>query len=79
MVPFPFVFFKHMHLQELFFFLVFFYLFRAVPAAYGGSQARGQIGATTAGLRHGRVFDLYHMGSESGLQPMPQLMGTMDP
>ena len=27
-------------------------LFRAVPAAYGDSQARGGIGATAAGLRH---------------------------
>ena len=25
-------------------------LFRAVPAAYGGSQARGQIGAVATGL-----------------------------
>ena len=28
----------------------FFFLFRAVPAAYGGSQARGQIGAVATGL-----------------------------
>ena len=26
--------------------------FRAVPAAYGGSQARGPIGVVVAGLRH---------------------------
>ena len=32
-----------------FFFLVFF---RAALAAYGGSQARGQIGAADAGLHH---------------------------
>ena len=30
----------------------FFLLFRAPPVAYGGSQARGQIEATAAGLRH---------------------------
>ena len=30
----------------------FLRLFRAAPAAYGGSQARGQIRATAAGLRH---------------------------
>ena len=30
----------------------FFLLFRAVPVAYGGSQARGPIGATAAGLYH---------------------------
>ena len=29
-----------------------FLLFRAVHIAYGGSQARGPIGATTAGLHH---------------------------
>ena len=29
-----------------------FGFFRAMPAAYGSSQARGQIGATAAGLRH---------------------------
>ena len=27
-------------------------LFRAAPAAYGDSQAKGQIGATAAGLHH---------------------------
>ena len=30
----------------------FFGIFRAVPIAYGSSQARGQIGATAAGLHH---------------------------
>ena len=39
-------------MASLFFFLFFFCLFRAEPAAYGGSQARGQIGAVAAGLRH---------------------------
>ena len=29
-----------------------FLIFRAAPTAYGVSQARGQIGATAAGLRH---------------------------
>ena len=34
-------------------FIVFIYLFfRATPVAYGGSQARGQIGTTAAGLHH---------------------------
>ena len=28
------------------------YLFRAAPTAYGGFQARGQIGAVASGLRH---------------------------
>ena len=38
-------------LNEVGFF--FFCLFTATPAAYGGSQARGLIGATAAGLYHG--------------------------
>ena len=33
-------------------FLSFFNLFRAIPAAYGCSQAGGSIGALAAGLRH---------------------------
>ena len=32
-------------------FLLLFCLFRATPAAYGSSQARGQIGAAAASLR----------------------------
>ena len=32
--------------------LFFSLLFRAMPATYESSQVRGQIGATTAGLRH---------------------------
>ena len=34
------------------FFFFFFFLFRAKPVAYGGSQSRGQIGATAASLHH---------------------------
>ena len=34
-----------------YFIITIFLLFRAVPAAYGGSQARGRIGAVAAGLR----------------------------
>ena len=30
----------------------FFLLFRATPVAYGGSQARGPIGAPAASLHH---------------------------
>jgi len=33
-------------------YLFYFFLFRATPLAYGSSQARGQIGATAAGLHH---------------------------
>ena len=47
----------------------------AAPAAYGGSQARGLIGATAAGLRQ----SLSNAGSEPHLQPTPQLTATLDP
>ena len=40
---------KIRQLSKLFFLLL---LFRAAPAAYGGSQAWGQIRAATAGLHH---------------------------
>ena len=47
------------------FFNFFFFLFRATPVAYGGSQARDLIGAPAAGLRHSNarsrhVCDLHH-------------------
>ena len=31
---------------------IIFFLFRAAPAAYGGPQDRGRIGALAAGLHH---------------------------
>ena len=34
------------------FFVGFFCLFRVIPGADGGSQARGRIGALAAGLHH---------------------------
>ena len=34
------------------YFILIFLLFRATSVAYGGSQARGQIGAMAAGLHH---------------------------
>ena len=41
---------KHYNYGHFFFFFSFFGLFRAAPAAYGSSQARGGIGAVAAGL-----------------------------
>ena len=40
----------------------FFFLFRATPATYGSSPARGQVGATAAGLHHshGNTGSLTH-------------------
>ena len=43
--------------------------------AYGGSQARGLIGAVAAGLRQRHS----NAGSEPHLQPTPQLMARPDP
>ena len=46
--------------QQLFFFLAF-YLFRATSTAYGGAQARGQIGATATATRDlSHACDLHH-------------------
>uniref|UniRef100_A0A8D0N4C1 Catenin alpha-3 n=1 Tax=Sus scrofa TaxID=9823 RepID=A0A8D0N4C1_PIG len=44
------------------------------PAAYGGSQARGLIGAVATGLRQSHS----NMGSKPHLQPAPQLMAMPD-
>ena len=48
-IPFCFSFF---HLFFKFYFIFIFPLFRATPTAYGGSQARSQVGAIAAGLHH---------------------------
>ena len=50
-------------------------VFRAAPAANRGSQARGPIGATAAGLHHSHS----NAGSEWHLRPTPQLTATPDP
>ena len=57
----------------LFYFILL--LFRATPVAYGGSQARGRIGTTAAGLHHSHS----NTGSEPRLWPTPQLMAMTDP
>ena len=56
-------------------FYVFILCFRATPAAYGSSQARGWIRATSAGLHHTHS----NTGSKPCLQPTPQLMAMLDP
>ena len=61
------------------FIFIYFFIFcpfvfsRAAPAAYGGSQARGPIGAVAAGLRHSNAR------SEPCLRPTPQFTATLDP
>ena len=58
----------------LFFFVVVVAISWAAPAAYGGSQARGPIGAVATGLRQRHS----NAGSEPRLQPTPQLTATPD-
>ena len=55
--------------------LFFFSLFRAVPATYGNSQAKGRIGTTVAGLRH----SYSNVGSKPHLRSAPQLTAAPDP
>ena len=50
-------------------FWVLFCLFRATPAAYGGSQAKGQIGAVVAGLHHSHAGFLTHW-ARLGIEPV---------
>ena len=57
-----------------FIFFVFLPLLWAAPAAYGGSQARGRIGALATGLHQSHS----NAGSEPRLQPTPQLTATPD-
>ena len=59
----------------LLFFLICFLLLRATPAAYGDSQARGPIGATTAGLHHSHS----NIRSKPHVQLTPQLTAMPDP
>ena len=61
-------------LQEFFFFGLFAFS-RASPVAYGGSQARGLIGAVATGLCQSHS----NAGSEPSLRPTPQLTATLDP
>ena len=65
-----------MLLQIFFFFFFFFFsLSRAAPAAYGGYQARGPIGAVAPGLCQSHS----NAGSKPHLQLTPQLTATLDP
>ena len=61
--------------SQVFFVSVFFFLFRAVPVAYGGSQARGRIGTVAADLHHSHSSTI----SKPCLRPTPQRMATLDP
>ena len=56
-------------------YLFLFFYFSDAPIAYGSSQARGQIGATDAGLHHSHR----KAGSEPNLRPTPQLTAMPGP
>ena len=58
---------------------LFVCLFRAMPVAYGGSQARGQIGAVAASLHHSHSHS--HSSARSGLylRLTLQLAAMLDP
>ena len=62
-------------IRRLFFYFILFFLFRAVPMAYGSSQAMGQIQAIAAGLPHSHSNARF----EPWLWPIPQLIATPDP
>ena len=66
---------KHRKLLYEFQKMFIYFLFKATFAAYGNSQARGQIGATAAGLYHGHS----NSGSELHLQPTLKFMAMPNP
>ena len=55
--------------------LLFLPFFRAAPAAYGSSQARGRIEAAAASLCHSHINTRF----EPYLRPTPQLLATPGP
>ena len=57
------------------FLFCFVSLFRAEATAYGGSQARGRIGAVASDLCHSHS----KTGSEPGMQPTSEFTATSDP
>ena len=75
---FPFIIFLFLFAAFYLLFIVvpvtFFFFLRAVPAAYGDSQARAQIRAAAAGLWHNHS----NTRSRSLLQPKPHLNATQD-
>ena len=68
----------NLHKNSILLLLLFFCLFAiswAAPGAYGGSQARGLIGAVVASLRQSRS----NAGSEPHMRPTPQFTAMPDP
>ena len=61
-------------LEVISFFFFFLLVFRAALTVYGGSQARGRIGAVAACLHHSHS----NVGSKPSLRPTLQLMAMLD-
>ena len=61
--------------SEFIYLFIYLAFFRATPAAYGGFQARGLIGAVAASLHQSHS----NSGSEPHLRPTPQVTATLDP
>ena len=55
--------------------IIIIIILRAAPVAYGGSQARGLIGAIAARLHHSHS----NARSKPFLRPIPQLRAMPDP
>ena len=55
--------------------MIFLYIFIAAPAAYGRSQAKGQIGTAAASLCHSQG----NVGSAAHLPSIAQLTVTQGP
>ena len=66
---------KLVHESLSLFFFCLFVFFRAAPAEYGGSQARGLIGAVATSLHHSHS----NARSEPRPRPTPQPMAMLDP
>ena len=66
---------KFFKVTDIYIFFCLFAISWAAPAAYGGAQARGPIGAVANSLRQSHS----NTGSEPCLQPTPQLMAMPDP
>ena len=62
-------------IKMIFFFFVFLLFLLAAPSAYGGSQARGPIGAVANGPGQSHS----NAGSKPRLQPTSQFMAMLDP
>ena len=63
------------HYSTYLFIFLSFVFFRAALVAYGGSQARGLVGATASSLHQSHS----NARSEPHLRPTPQFMAALDP